>query len=129
MALRRSPRCIIQAHIIHLLWKTPECLYTQGEYTLTHYSFRPLKLGGFSAGGVRRGVQALFMMAAVCGRTGETGHVRHVSTPQRGAGSRSVTVSALCFLVNHMLWLCSFSRVFPLRANVSKSSVWPCNDT
>ena len=50
------------------------------------------------------------MMAAVCGKTGETGHVRHVGTPRRGAGSHLVTVSSLCFLLNHMLLLHSFSE-------------------
>lgn len=55
---------------------------------------------GFSTGG----------MAAVCGKTGETGHVRHVSTPQRGARSHLVTVSSLCSLLNHTLLLHSFSE-------------------
>lgn len=55
---------------------------------------------GFSTGG----------MAAVCGKTGETGHVRHVTTPQRGARSHFVTVSSLPSLLNHMLLLHSFSE-------------------
>lgn len=55
---------------------------------------------GFSTGG----------MAAACGKTGETGHVRHVTTPQRGAQSHLVTVSSLSSLLNHMLLWHSFSE-------------------
>lgn len=49
-------------------------------------------------------------MAAICGKTGETGHVRHVSMPQRGARSHLVTVSSLCSLLNHVLLLHSLSE-------------------
>ena len=50
------------------------------------------------------------MMADVCGKTGEAGHVRHDSTPRRGAGSHLVTVSQLSSLVSHMLLVHSVSE-------------------
>lgn len=86
--------CIIQAHITHLVRTTTVYVLTRNTYTLYLQSIK-----------ARRGL--MFIMAAFCGKTGETGQVRPVSL-ERG---HLVAVSSLCLLLNLLL---STALVFPL---------------
>lgn len=92
-----------------LLWKT-----IQSNYSTTIKLQRILHTADIGGG--------LFMMAAVCSKACENGHVRHVSTPQRGVGSHLVTVSSV--LCSTICYCCTDSLSTPTVSQCQKFICW-----